>query len=94
MQRHGRTHGRCNLAHQAVVHLHLLSHSGLTTDRVYGTGLLDEPEAVHLAAQKEPHKVAVTGANAALLTADYSYADRSKTLRYNDISFKKSLKID
>lgn len=51
---------RSDIAHTPMVHLYFFPHTGLTTYRLYGAGILDEYEKLHPYAQAQPNEVAVT----------------------------------
>ncbi len=51
---------RSDFSHTPMVHLYFFPNTGLTTNSLYGAGILDEYEKLHLDAQTQPCEVVAT----------------------------------
>ena len=59
MRSHRRAPRYRELTHPDVVHLHFLSDAGLPVDCLYGVGILDEYQALHVVATPQPPSLAL-----------------------------------
>jgi hypothetical protein len=58
---HWRKNGYCHFPDPDLVYLYLLSHYGISFDRLFYFGLLDEYQKVYPIRPPEPHEISLTG---------------------------------